>query len=61
MTDDESLDGYCGADPDAARKVMARCSDGVPAEYAAELRAAMPGITEAGIASYWRARHLPTD
>ena len=24
MTDDESLDGYCGADPKAARKVLER-------------------------------------
>jgi hypothetical protein len=33
----------------------------MPDSYAAELRAAFPNITEAGIASYWRARHLPTD
>lgn len=33
----------------------------VPEEYAAELRAQFPDITDAGIASFWRARHLPTD
>lgn len=33
----------------------------VPEEYAAELRAQFPDITDAGIASFWRARHLQTD
>jgi hypothetical protein len=30
-------------------------------EYAAEVRAVYPDITDAGLASFWRARHLPTD
>jgi len=36
-------------------------ADAIPVEYAAELRAKWPDITDAGIASFWRARHLPTD
>lgn len=41
--------------------VLGKDGDAMPESYAAELRAAFPNITEAGIASYWRARHLPTD
>ena len=33
----------------------------MPREYALDLRKRYPGITDAGINSYWRARHLPTD
>lgn len=39
----------------------AEMDEEVPESYAAEIRATHPGIINAGVASFWRARNLPTD